>query len=153
MARLAELMYRALGATLDEASWGRWRVAAARAVGARLGDDLMVVVADDPGAPGRLVSCGAATVTERLPNPWHEDALVGYIQWMSTEPDFRRWGLARAVLAALLDWFAARGVDNVELHASPQGEGLYASAGFWAGWGGVAMRRRSWDPPPDAAPA
>lgn len=142
-------MYRALDASIDDAAWARWRDAAAAAVGARLGDDLMVVVADDPDMPGRLVSCGAGTISGRLPNPWRDDALVGYVQWMSTEPAFQRGGLARTVLARLLDWFAARGVVNVELHASPQGEPLYRAAGFWAGRGGVAMRRRPWDPPPD----
>jgi GNAT superfamily N-acetyltransferase len=148
VARLAELMYRALGADLREDDWTRWRAAAATAVRSRLGADLEVVVVEDAAGSGHLVACGAATVAERLPNPWHAQAVVGYVQWMSTEPAFRRRGLARAVLVGLLGWLEARGVDNVELHASPEGDALYRSEGFWAGTGGVAMRRRPWDPPP-----
>lgn len=148
IARLAELMYRDLGAELGEDDWARWRADAVTVVRARLGADLEVMVAEDPTGSGHLVACGAATVAERLPNPWHARALVGYVQWMSTEPALRRRGLARAVLVGLLGWLESRGVDNVELHASPEGDALYRSEGFWAGTGGVAMRRRPWDPPP-----
>jgi len=139
---------RRLGAPGTDDAWERWRRSAQRAVRARLGADLTVVVAGDPSAPGRLVACGAGTITERLPNPWHVDARVGYIQWMSTEPAFRRQGLGRAVLRGLLEWFTGRGVDTVELHASDDGARLYLAEGFWRGTGGEAMRRRPWDPPP-----
>jgi len=144
--RLAQLMYRSLGLTLDEEVWGRWRSSAMESVSARLGADLTVVVAEDPDVPGHLVACGAGVITTRLPGPARDDR-VGYIQWMSTEPGFRRHGLGRAVLRALLGWFESQGVDSVELHASPDGNALYRSEGFWEGSTGVAMRRRSWDPP------
>ncbi len=148
VARLAELMYRSLGLSFDDDVWGNWRSTAEASVRARLGSDLTVVVVDDPGAPGRLVACGAGVISERLPNPSHDRARVGYIQWMSTEPAFRRRGFARAVLQGLLEWFETQGVDNVELHASPDGNQLYRSEGFWEGSTGLAMRRRPWDPPP-----
>ncbi len=146
--RLAELMYRSIGLDLDEDVWTRWRSTAVAAVRARLGADLAVVVAEDPGVPGRLVACGAGAISERLPSPAHRSARVGYIQWMSTEPGFRRRGLARDVLGALLEWFESEGVDNVELHASADGEHLYRSEGFWEGSTARAMRRRPWDPVP-----
>ena len=145
--RLAELMYRSLGLVLPVETWEGWREAATGAVSARLGADLAVVVAEDPGAPGRLVACGAGSISPRLPLPPADDR-VGYIQWMSTEPEFQRRGLGRSVLRALLDWFASEGVDNVELHASVDGAHLYRSEGFWEGSTGIALRRRSWDPPP-----
>jgi GNAT superfamily N-acetyltransferase len=146
--RLAELMFRSLGLTeLDEDVWVRWRSSAQRAVSARLGVNLAVVVAEDPGVPGRLVACGAGAISERLPGP-AADGRVGYIQWMSTEPAFRRQGLGRAVLRALLEWFESQGVANVELHASTAGAPLYRSEGFWEGSTGLALRRRPWDPAP-----
>jgi GNAT superfamily N-acetyltransferase len=146
--RLAELMYRSLGLAYPDDRWDRWRAEARHVVVARLGRDLALFVVEDPGRSGHLVSAGAGTIAERLPNPSHADARVGYIQWMSTEPAFRRRGLARAVLGSLLDWFARDGIDNIELHASPDGRLLYRSAGFWEGSTGLAMRRRPWDPPP-----
>jgi GNAT superfamily N-acetyltransferase len=148
--RLAELMFRSLGLAFDEEAWERWRVSAARTMRTRLGADLTVVVADDPRAPGHLVACGAGVISERLPSPAHASARVGYIQWMSTDPGVRRRGLGRAVLRGLLAWFESEGVDNVELHASADGELLYRSEGFWEGSTARAMRRRPWDPAPES---
>ncbi len=148
VARLAELMYRSLGLSLDDEVWARWRVTARATVSGLLGAQLTVVVAEDPDTPGRLVACGAGVISPRLPNPAHASARVGYVQWMSTEPGFRRRGYARAVLQGLLEWFGSQGVDNVELHASPDGKALYRSEGFWEGSTGLALRRRPWDPVP-----
>ncbi len=148
VARLAELMYRSLGLDFDDEVWRRWRLGAEEAVRTRLGAELTVVVAEDPGVPGHLVACGAGAISQRLPSPAHRSARVGYVQWMSTEPGFRRRGLGRAVLGALLAWFESHEVDNVELHASADGEALYRSEGFWEGSTAVALRRRPWDPAP-----
>jgi GNAT superfamily N-acetyltransferase len=49
---------------------------------------------------------------------------------MCTDPAYRRRGLGRAVLAALLDWLWAHGVTLVELHATKDGDPLYRSFGF-----------------------
>lgn len=143
-------MFRPLVAgTLDEEAWVRWRATSEQAVVERSGADVGLFVVDHPEMPERLVACGAGIMSRRLPNPWHPDGLAGYVQWMSTEEEFRGRGLGRAVLRAVLAWFEERGVDNVELHATPQGEALYRSEGFWRGIGGLPMRRRPWDPPPD----
>jgi ribosomal protein S18 acetylase RimI-like enzyme len=148
VARLAALMYRSLGLDFDENVWGTWRASAMQAVQARLGRDLTVVVVEDPDVPGHLLACGAGVISERLPNPSHADSRVGYVQWMSTEQQSRRQGLGRAVLQGLLAWFESEGVDNVELHASRDGVGLYRSESFWEGSTGLALRRRPWDPAP-----
>lgn len=149
MVRLAEAMFRPLaGDALDEAQWARWRAAAMAVTAGLPSDHLGIFVVDHPGEAGTLVACGAGVLTRRLPNPWHPEGLAGYVQWMSTEPAWRRRGLGRAVLQAVLGWFEERGVDNVELHATAAGTPLYRSEGFWEGSGGLAMRRRPWDPPP-----
>jgi GNAT superfamily N-acetyltransferase len=143
-------MFRTLGLELDEEGWARWRAAAGAAVVDRLGPDVTFFVVDHPDEPGRLVACGGGVVMRRLPNPKHPDGRAGYVQWMSTEPAFQRRGHARAVLRAVLSWFEGQGVDNIELHATPEGAPLYRSEGFWRGSGGEPMRRRPWDPPPEA---
>ncbi len=151
MVRLAGVMYRELGAAppaLAQEQFTRWERAAGAAVRQRLGADLVIVVCEDPGIPGRLIACGAGTVAVRLPNPWHPDPRVGYVQWMSTEPGHRHQGHARAVLRRLVAWFEAGGIGTVELHASAGGAPLYRSEGFWGGSTGLAMRYRAWDPPP-----
>jgi GNAT superfamily N-acetyltransferase len=153
VARLAVCMYQELGAEAPaDGGWERWAATAADVVRARLGHDVVLFAVDDPGRPGGLVSCGAGTVWTRLPNPWYGDPRVGYIQWMSTDPGHRRRGHSRAVLRALLDWFDARAIHVVELHASTMGEPLYRSEGFDEGVWGVALRRRPFDPPPERPP-
>jgi GNAT superfamily N-acetyltransferase len=67
---------------------------------------------------------------QRLPGPSTPSGRWGYVQWMVTDPDYRRRGLARAVFAAILGWLEERGVTNVELHATVSGEPLYRSFGF-----------------------
>lgn len=128
--RLAGLMYEAMGLG---ASNERWRLAAARALEQRLGHDVAVFVVDDLAAPGRLAACGAASVTTRLPGPANLDASFGYIQWVSTDPRWRRRGMARAVTQELVEWLRERGVRSIELHATPDGEALYRSLGFGQG--------------------
>jgi GNAT superfamily N-acetyltransferase len=128
--RLAALMYEAMG--LDTTGLA-WRQAAAAALANRLGGDTCVLVADDPDRAGRLAATGAGVITTRLPGPANPAATVGYIQWVSTDPLWRRRGLARAVTSALLAWFTERGVRFVELHATPEAAGLYRSLGFGPG--------------------
>ncbi len=153
--RLAGVMYRSLGAgppAVPEERFAAWAADAAAEVRRRLGRDLVVAVCEEPDRPGRLVACGAGNVAVRLPNAWHVDHRVGYVQWMSTDPAHRRRGYARAVLRRLMAWYQAEGIGVVELHASSEGAPLYRSEGFWGGSTGLAMRYRPWDPPPAAGP-
>jgi ribosomal protein S18 acetylase RimI-like enzyme len=138
VARLAALMYASMGVVTDS----EWLAHAASAFARRAGDDLVAYVVDRPqGEPG-LVASGVGMVSPRLPSPHNPDGRVGYIQWVATEPAFRRRGLARQVLLGLLQWFEGRGVPVVELHATPEGEPLYRALGFGEE-GAVALRRRA----------
>lgn len=148
MVRLAGLMFAAMGWDADALGdgWRRWQDRAAAAV-AHDRPDRAVFVVDRPDGTG-LAACGAGTVAQRLPSPRHPDGRAGYVQWMSTEPAHQRRGYGRAILRRLLAWYEELGVGPVELHATDEGAGLYHSEGFWTGTGGVALRRRLWDPPP-----
>lgn len=121
-------MYSSMG--LD-ASDDTWRESATKLLAEQLGgNEVVVFVVDDPAQSGGLVACGAAAVIQRLPGPTTPTGRWGYVQYMATEPRYRRRGLARAVVEAILEWLEARGVRNVELHATPDGEPLYRSLGF-----------------------
>lgn len=140
--RLAGIMYESMGLDSRDPAWlsradERFRE--------RLGRDVQTVVVDDPD-PGsrRLVASGAVVVTERLPTPHNPGGRVGYVQWITTEPQARRRGLATMVMTMLLDWCMEQGAPIVELHATADGEPLYRSLGFGQE-GGIAMRRRAWD--------
>ena len=148
--RLARLMFESMGAA--NAGDESWQAEGRRHVRDRLDRDLAVFVVDHPEGRGRLVASAAGTIATRLPGPGNPTARIGYIQWVATEPAFRRQGLARAVMTSLLDWYEDRNVAAVELHATSDAESLYRSLGFWEGKGGMALRRRSWDPPDAAGP-
>lgn len=46
------------------------------------------------------------------------------------EPEFRRLGLARRLMEALIAWSREAGIERIALHASPYGRSLYQSLGF-----------------------
>lgn len=89
-----------------------------------------VVDADAGAGAGRLAACAVGTVEQRLASPGGPAGLFGFVFNVCTDPAYRGRGYARAVTAALLDWLADRGVTRVDLHATPQAEGLYRSMGF-----------------------
>ncbi len=137
--RLAELMYGSMGM---DAFGEDWHLTATEHVRRRLGDDIAVFVIDAPTRPGRLAATGAGSIATRLPSPGNPSAKVGYMQWVVTEPAWRRRGFARAIAAALIDWFTDRGVPSVELHATRDGDGLYRKLGFHQG-PNPGLRRRA----------
>jgi len=128
--RLAALMYDAMG---WDAAGREWREAGTAQLQERLGRDVMVMVAEDPERPDRLAATAAASIATRLPGPRDPTARVAYIQWVSTDPAWRRRGLARAVTAALLRWLADERVLSVELHATAEAEPIYLALGFAQG--------------------
>jgi GNAT superfamily N-acetyltransferase len=57
-----------------------------------------------------------------------------------TEPEWRRRGIARALVVALMRWAADEGFDQLVLHASDAGRPLYVSLGF------AATNEMGWSP-------
>ncbi|GAB3590794.1 hypothetical protein GCM10027446_06620 [Angustibacter peucedani] len=101
---------------------------------------LVAFVAEAPDGAG-LASCAVGFVDGRLPGPFR-DGSSGHVSSVATDPRWRRQGLARAVVAALVAWFDQEGVERVQLSASSEGEGLYRRLGFAEGHNPVLIRRR-----------
>ena len=79
---------------------------------------------------GAVVGSGGITVYDSPPGPGLARR-EAYVMSMYTEPDRRGRGVARAVLAALLDFArAAGGVGRVWLRASAMGRPVYLLEGF-----------------------
>ncbi len=64
------------------------------------------------------------------PSPMDQSAWRGYVMNVYVRPDFRRRGLARKLMATILDHCRAQNIRVVALHASAQGRALYESLGF-----------------------
>ena len=82
---------------------------------------------------------GGAGLQQRtvLPFPFGDGSGVGagreaLVINVYTEPGFRRLGLARRMMEALIEWSRAAGIERIALHASPDGRPLYESLGFLA---------------------
>ena len=69
-------------------------------------------------------------MTQWFPTTFNVDDRNGYVQWVATDPEFRRRGHSRAVMEALLDWFRAQNVALVDLPATQVAEPLYRDLGF-----------------------
>lgn len=77
------------------------------------------------------VARSAGTCDSHAPGPGNPTGIRGHVFNMSTLPDHRRRGHARACLEALLDWFRTRTPARViNLNATPDGAALYRSIGF-----------------------
>ncbi|HEU4948243.1 MAG TPA: GNAT family N-acetyltransferase [Kribbella sp.] len=130
LVRLRALMLAAMGVETgpDDAPW---RETARRWFAEQLAlpDAFAAFVVDDPEVG--VVAGAAGNCIVHPPGPNDPTTSRGHLFNVSTEPDFRRRGLARACVIALLDWYREETeVGQVELHATPQGDGLYRALGF-----------------------
>ncbi|WP_430869081.1 GNAT family N-acetyltransferase [Demequina aurantiaca] len=130
---LGALMYKAVGA----APTPMWAVDSTKLVAERIGEDLIGMVIDAP--EGGLACCGLVNVAPRLPRPGARSHHMGYVQWVSTAPQHQYKGYARAVMDALLQETDSRGIEVLELHASPQGRHMYEELGFFVKGDNIAM--------------
>jgi RimJ/RimL family protein N-acetyltransferase len=117
----------------DEPPPGPWQDHAELFLRTRLAEpdgSLAAFVVDRPGGSGKLAACAVGSIEYRLAGPDNPSGTSGYVFNVATDPDQRRRGYSRACVAALVAWFARRGVTKVDLKASPEAEPLYASLGF-----------------------
>lgn len=78
----------------------------------------------------RAAASGALLFIDWLPRPDGKPSMLAYVHSVYTEPDYRRLGLARRILTAMIAECRARGLPRLSLHASDQGRGLYEQLGF-----------------------
>jgi len=81
-------------------------------------------------ADGVVIAGAGVLLRPLLPRP---DALTGpeaVVLNVYVEPEFRRQGVARALMEAVLHWCETERVLRVVLHPTPIGQLLYESLGF-----------------------
>ncbi|MEU8222937.1 GNAT family N-acetyltransferase [Kribbella sp. NPDC048915] len=130
LVHLRGLMLAAMGDDLGGPD-APWRIRAQAWFAEQLAapDRFAAFVVDDPAFG--VVAGAAGDVHEHPPGPRDVTTLRGHLYNVSTHPDFRRRGLARACVGALMEWFEHEtGVGQVELHATDEGADLYRKLGF-----------------------
>ena len=84
-------------------------------------------------APDGTIAAGTGLwLMDWPPHMIGKGARRGNILNVYTNANFRRRGLARALMQAALDWCKQNGIDTIILHASPSGRSLYEQMGFAA---------------------
>ncbi len=79
---------------------------------------------------GQVVAGGGVQLVPFPPSPTNPASHRAFVINIYTEPEFRRRGLARQIMEAILAWCRAQGFASVSLHASDDGRALYESLGF-----------------------
>jgi GNAT superfamily N-acetyltransferase len=80
---------------------------------------------------GQVAGGGAVYIISWPGNPSDRLQKRVFLLNVFTEPEFRRRGIARAVVGAIVDWCRAQGFHTVRLVASDAGRPLYQSMGFY----------------------
>jgi GNAT superfamily N-acetyltransferase len=84
-------------------------------------------------APDGSIAAGAGVwLMDWPPHMVGRGARRGNILNVYTAENYRRRGLARQLMDAVLAWCKENGVDTIILHASPAGRSLYDEMGFRA---------------------
>ena len=130
LTRLRGVMYEAWGADISDPVWSAECERVIRERLRQTPESFVAYVVDDSATAGRLVACGVGWIEHHLPGPMNLTGRRGHIASMSTDPEHRRRGHARAVFEALLGWFDERGLVRVDLRATAMGEPLYRAYGF-----------------------
>ncbi|MHA1907656.1 MAG: GNAT family N-acetyltransferase [Candidatus Thorarchaeota archaeon] len=80
---------------------------------------------------GDVVGGCAVSIYSRLPNPKRvHSAKIAYIHNVFVEPDFRRKGIATALMVEVLSFFQKRGTLKFTLHDTEMSSGIYTKLGF-----------------------
>ena len=79
---------------------------------------------------GKLAASGALKFTDWLPRPDGSRRGLVYVHSVYTEQAYRRTGLARRILNAMIDYCGDNGWPRISLHASELGRRLYEDLGF-----------------------
>ena len=81
-------------------------------------------------AEGQAVGSGGAVLDRHPPGPSNLSGQSGYVMNISTDPHYRRQGIARRIMQTIIGWMAAQGIPKVTLHATEVGRPLYEQLGF-----------------------
>jgi GNAT superfamily N-acetyltransferase len=79
---------------------------------------------------GSVVGGAGVLLRLLLPRPDALKSLEALVVNVYVEPAYRRRGVARALMKAVLDWCRGRGIGRIVLHPSASGKPLYDSLGF-----------------------
>jgi ribosomal protein S18 acetylase RimI-like enzyme len=79
---------------------------------------------------GKIAAGGGVVIAAWPGSPMNFEPRRAWILNIYVEPEFRRQGLARAMMQHLIAWCREQGFQSVALHSSEYGRSLYDKLGF-----------------------
>jgi GNAT superfamily N-acetyltransferase len=79
---------------------------------------------------GLVVGAVEVDLRRVAPGPVHRRGVLPYVYGLFVEPERRRQGIARSLMATIEGWVDEQGYEAVALHASAAGRPLYEDIGF-----------------------
>lgn len=79
---------------------------------------------------GAEAGCGGVCFSEELPSPDNQSGKCAYLMNIYVREPFRRKGIGREIVRALVAEACLRGCGKISLETTAQGYPLYRSAGF-----------------------
>ncbi|HEX6544575.1 MAG TPA: GNAT family N-acetyltransferase [Ktedonobacterales bacterium] len=79
---------------------------------------------------GRVIGGAGVQLRRLLPRPETSVTREALVVNVYVQAAYRRKGLARRLMTAILEWCREQGIERIVLHASEMGRPLYTSLGF-----------------------
>ena len=79
---------------------------------------------------GRIAAGGGVVISAWPGSPLNFEARRAWILNVYVEPEFRRQGLALAIMQCLIEWCRGNGFQSVALHSREYGRSRYEKLGF-----------------------
>jgi D-erythro-7,8-dihydroneopterin triphosphate epimerase len=79
---------------------------------------------------GQAVASGGVVIRSAPPTIHNHRGLEGYVLSVFTVPEWRKQGMARAIMNTIIGYLREKGITKVTLRATEQGRPLYLSLGF-----------------------
>jgi FolB domain-containing protein len=79
---------------------------------------------------GQAIASGGLVIRSAPPTIHNPRGLEGYVISVFTAPEWRKQGMARGIMNAIIDYLRENGIVKVTLRATEQGRPLYLSLGF-----------------------
>ena len=94
---------------------------------------LVCFLVTDP-LKGKVAGGGCVWLRDVQPRPGARLPKIPYLLSMYTQPEFRRLGVATAIVKEAIKWCRKNGYSTMTLHASPMGRSVYEKLGFERTW-------------------
>lgn len=90
---------------------------------------------------GKIVGTGIIFYYASVPSCANPTGKNAYVTSLYVEPDFRGWGIARAIMERLIEKAESRGYKVIMLNASEMGKPLYEKMGFAEIHNGMILKK------------